>query len=157
MNAYIKYLLYVLKHKWFVFIECCRLGIPWLGVVHDLSRFSPDEWKHRAMYNFGGKSPRDKTGHPSAVGSENYYLSLHRHFQRNKHHWQWWVWQRDDGSTKLFPMSDRFRREMLADMRGAGRAQTRKNTVLSYYHANKEKTILHPETRTWLETRIGYK
>lgn len=152
---HLRYLRYVVRHKWFVFLECLKLGMLWLGITHDLSRFLPDEWKERARYNFGGKSPRDATGHPTAVGSEEYHLALHMHFQRNKHHWQWWIWNRDDGTIKVFPMSDRHRHEMLADMRGAGRAQDKPNTFASYYKANRNKMILHPETREWLEKQIN--
>ena len=39
----LKYLKYVIKHKWYTFVECCRLGIPWLGIIHDLSKFLPSE------------------------------------------------------------------------------------------------------------------
>ena len=50
---YWKYLKAVLKHKWFVFIECRKLGIPWLGVIHDLSKFLPSEFIPYARYFYG--------------------------------------------------------------------------------------------------------
>ena len=34
----------VSRHKWLVFEACARCGIPWRGLVHDTSKFSPDEF-----------------------------------------------------------------------------------------------------------------
>lgn len=31
MKPHLQYLWYVLRHKWFVFVECCSLGIPLQG------------------------------------------------------------------------------------------------------------------------------
>lgn len=36
-----KYLSYIIRHKWFVFIAACKLGIPWRGITHDLSKLMP--------------------------------------------------------------------------------------------------------------------
>lgn len=33
MKTHLRYLWYVLRHKWFVFVECVRLGIPY-GTHH---------------------------------------------------------------------------------------------------------------------------
>lgn len=154
MNKHLSYLKYVLKHKWYTLIECIKLGITWRGIVHDLSRFRRDEWTARATYLFGGESPRDATGYPSGKSSSDAYkVSIHGHHQRNPHHWQWWVWNRDDGSKTVLPMSSVYRREMLADMRGAGRAQG-KPDITAYYQANKDKMQLHSKTREWLELHL---
>ena len=45
-------------------------------------------------------------------------------------------------------------KEMLADWRGAGRAQG-KPDVRGWYEANKDKMDLHPHTRRWLELQLG--
>ena len=48
----------VLTHKWYVFIYCCKLGIPWQGIKHDLSKFSWTEFSESVKYYQGGeKSP----------------------------------------------------------------------------------------------------
>ena len=36
-----KHLHTVNKHKWLVFKFACKVGIPWRGLVHDLSKYSP--------------------------------------------------------------------------------------------------------------------
>ena len=52
-------------------------------------------------------------------------------------------------------MPDKYRREMLADWMGAGRALGKPNT-LEWYTANQGKITLHPETRQWIEEQLGY-
>lgn len=52
------------------------------------------------------------------------------------------------------PMPDVYRREMLADWIGAGKAQGKTNTQ-KWYEANKNKIMLHPETREWIEEQLA--
>lgn len=67
MKRHLKYLSYVLRHKWFVFLAACKLGIPWLGIIHDLSKFRLSEWLPyaRHFHNPDGshKEVRGKTGY----------------------------------------------------------------------------------------------
>lgn len=53
------------------------------------------------------------------------------------------------------PMPDVYRREMLADWRGAGMAITGKDKTAEWYCKNRDKMKLHPETRKWIEDRLG--
>ena len=108
MNRYIVYIWYVVKHKWFVFLECCKLGIPWRGVLHDMSKFLPSEFipYARFFYNPDGSSKqiRDKTGYykPNNTGDAEFDLAWFYHKSRNKHHWQYWIlpWDADDSHNK---------------------------------------------------------
>jgi len=86
VNMYAKYLWAVLRHKWFVFLECCKLGIPWRGIVHDLSKFLPSEFGPYAYY-FYGPYPRDDEYKPKYV-VEAFNRAWLNHQHRNKHHWQ---------------------------------------------------------------------
>lgn len=56
-------------------------------------------------------------------------------------------------ALKVLPMPDCYRREMLADWRGAGRAQGTPD-VRAWYRANQHKMRLHPETRAWIENEL---
>lgn len=156
---YVKYFHYVIRHKWFVFLAAWRLGVPWLGVVHDLSKFDPREWLPYARYFYGPKAPqrRDSTGYYKAAetGDDAFDFAWLLHQKRNKHHWQWWTLPLDDGGTKTLAMPDRYRREMLADWRGAGRAQGYGDNTPQWYETNKAKMQLHPETRAWIEQQLG--
>ena len=152
---YRKYLWAVLRHKWFVFLECRKLGIPWLGIIHDLSKFLPSEFGPYARY-FYGPYPRDDEHKPVSVVTGFNVAWLH-HQHRNRHHWQRWLLTMDSarGSDKIvpFPMPDRYRKEMLADWRGAGRAYGNSNTA-EWYRENRDQIQLDAETRYWLEKRL---
>lgn len=159
MKAHLSYLRYVLCHKWFVFIECCKLGIPFLGLIHDWSKFLPSEWFSyvHTFYNSDGskRDIRDKDGNydPANINDQFDYAWLH-HQHCNKHHWQYWMLVQDEDEDKLLPMLDKYRREMLADWRGAGRVITGKRETLKWYQKSKEKMQLHPETRQWIERQL---
>lgn len=55
INAFFGHLKTVLIHKYWVFIYCCKLGIPWQGITHDLSKFSWTEFSESVKYYQGGK------------------------------------------------------------------------------------------------------
>lgn len=143
---YLKFLWSLLCHKLFVFVECCRLGIPWLGVVHDWSKFLPSEFIPYGKH-FGVGSPVDR---PHDISMDYAWLH-HQHF--NKHHPQYWISKTNGKPDVVLPMPDRYRREMLADWRGAGRAYGNPDTK-AWYEKNKDNIILHPETRAWVESEL---
>lgn len=66
MRSYLLYLRQVLRHKWYVFWECCKLGIPLLGIVHDSSKFLPSEFFPYARWFYG---PHIKV----TIGSPNHF------------------------------------------------------------------------------------
>lgn len=140
--ATFKYLHYLFRHKWFVFVECRKYGLVWRGIVHDWSKFLPDEF-FRYVKHFYGKEKEP---------SEFKYAFL-KHQNRHQHHWQWWV-SFQDGKPKALPMSEAARIEMLCDWRGAGKAQGHPHSVREWYAANKGKMILHDETRAWVEKNL---
>ncbi|MCI0728857.1 MAG: DUF5662 family protein [Chloroflexi bacterium] len=162
MRDHIAYLRYVLRHKWFVFWECQKLRVPLLqAILHDWHKFLPDEWFPYAHYFYRPdgtpRQHRDGTGYykPTDTGDHDFDYAWLLHQKRGKHHWQWWVLPEDNGGLKVLPIPDRYRREMLADWRGAGRAQGTPDT-LAWYVKNKEKMQLHPTTRAWVEEQLGY-
>lgn len=79
----IKHFTLVHKHRMAVMHHCRMAGIPWQGLVHDLSKFSPSEFIPGVKYYLGNKSPnvreREIWGYSSAW--------LH-HKGRNKHHFE---------------------------------------------------------------------
>ena len=164
MTAYLKYLSYVLRHKWFVFIECCKLGIPWQGIIHDISKFLPGEFIPYARY-FYGKWMKEAEWHgdvrnyvPWKYTEMGVKAALDKawllHQKRNPHHWQFWILKYDSDGIKILAMPDKYRKEMLADWIGAGKAQGKPDTK-AWYEANKDKMQFHPETRKWIETMLG--
>lgn len=156
---YIKYLSYVIRHKYYVCIECFKVGLYWRGVMHDMSKFLPSEFIPYANF-FYKKQPRDKTGYykPTDTGDAAFDFAWLLHQKRNRHHWQWWMLPEDNGGTKVVKMTDEYLTEMICDWIGAGKAQghfSPKNDPMletrNWWNANNSKMTFHPETRALLE------
>jgi hypothetical protein len=145
---YLKYLHKLLTHKWYVFLECVKLGMPIVGLIHDWSKFLPDEYIPYARTFCGKESADYKT-----VGGE-FDAAWLKHQRRNPHHWQYWVLIQDEDEDKVLPMPERYRKEMLADWHGAGRSYGEPDTR-KWYLANREKMQLHRETQRWIEQQLG--
>jgi len=147
--------MYLFGHKWYVFLECRAAGIGWLGIIHDLSKFLPDEFIPYVRHDWDGE--KDDVGYckPADTGDEAFDYAWLLHQKRNKHHWQWWVLPEDDGGTKVLEMPSKYRREMLCDWRGAGRAQGYGDNTKEWYQKNRDRMRLHPRTREWIEERLG--
>lgn len=186
MSQYRSYLLYlrqVLRHKWYVFWECCRLGIPLLGITHDLSKFLPSEFLPCARWFYSSRIKVTAPNNHLKCGDvvegcnadyivvkegptfemlpketrDDFDVAWLHHQKRNRHHWQYWHLYQDEDPDKILPMPDKYRREMLADWRGAGRAYAGKDNTLEWYTGRREKMkqILYPDTREWIEQQLG--
>ena len=46
----LKHFCLITHHKWVVFKLCCKIGEPWRGLVHDLSKYSPTEFFESVKY-----------------------------------------------------------------------------------------------------------
>ena len=150
-----RFLRYLLEHKRLVFLEACKLGIPWRGLTHDLSKFSPAEWGPRtaALLNRSLDYQDESGWYLAANVPDELAASWNCHYRRNRHHWQCWVVMLDCRVYKVLPMPDEYRREMLADWRAVARMPGRQ-AVLPWYRENAGRMLLHPETRAWLEAQI---
>ena len=83
-KKFIGHLKVVCKHRFKVFCLCVRAGIIWRGLVHDLSKFSPNEFIESVRYFSGDKSPI------SNCKKENGYSKAWLHHKgRNKHHYEY--------------------------------------------------------------------
>lgn len=150
MRRHWQYLKYVLRHKWYVFLAGLKIGVPiFILIFHDWDKFMPDEWfpYARTFYKPNG----EKQYKPDGTGFDVAWL---KHQNRNKHHWQYWMITWDKGNTECLPMPDVYRREMLADWLGAGKAITGKDNLEDWYWANRDNIKVHPETRLWLESQM---
>ena len=131
-----------------VFRFCCRVGIPWQGLVHDLSKFTPTEFIPSVRYYQGTSSP---------IGAERrangYSIAWLHHKSQNKHHWEYWVEFRDDGSEYYVKMPMNYLKEMLCDWLAAGKTYNRNtwqpNYPLIYFTKHEKYYKLHPETKAF--------
>lgn len=135
------------KHRWYVFKLSVRAGIPWRGLLHDLSKYSPTEFWESAKYYTGDYSPiveaRKDIGYSKAW--------LH-HKGRNKHHTEYWY---DPKSPNPYPMIPyRYVAEMVCDKMAAGLAYEGKNwkrsTQMEYWEKNKDKELANEKIKEML-------
>ena len=108
----------IMTHKYYVFVECMEYGLIWQGLVHDLSKFRPSEFRLGQFYA-SNQSPinleKQKCG---------YSISWIEHTNRNKHHWEYWV---DRTNGKIAPIPEKYVKEMVCDTIAASRAYTGKD------------------------------
>lgn len=151
MNKHLKYLSYVLRHKWYVLVECWKYGLYWQGISHDMSKFLPREWFPYVERFYGSnETVRDKTGYYDPTINEEFAKAWFWHQKCNKHHWQYWIQPKDNGELKCMEIPFKYCLEMVCDWAGAGRAQGFSEPV-SWYRANKDKLILHENSRLLIE------
>lgn len=148
MNKHLKYLNYLIRHKYFVFVAGLQLKVSlWRLIIHDWSKFLPCEWIPYVANFYGDRVDKEKYG----ISFD--YSWLH-HIHWNKHHFQHWTLIEDSGAIKPLRMPEKYVREMASDWLGAGRAITGKWEAWDYYQKNKDNTLLHPETRKLFESLL---
>lgn len=150
VNVY-KHLKTVLKHKKLVFENCCRAGLYWQGIVHDLSKFSPEEFLVSCRLYQGTRSPNE------AEREEKGYSSAWMHHKgRNKHHFEYWT-DYDPVSKKMSPvlMPVKYVCEMFCDRVAASKVYMGENytdrSPLDYFYRGSARRIIHPDTSDLLE------
>lgn len=153
-----KYFKYVVKHKYYVALECFKHGLYWRGLIHDIDKFYPNRWFPYVNYTFSEHYKRDKTGYyvPAISKDENFVKAWFLHQKYSEHHWQWWILPYEEGKTKVLPMTPKAKLEMVCDWCGASRAQKNggwnsERGVKAWYKANKDRMTFHPQTREWIE------
>jgi len=161
MKKHFKYFSYVIRHKWFVMIECFKMGLIWRGLVHDWSKFLPGEWLAYANHFYGPGSEerkkekeKNKAYKPYNTDDQKFDFFWLLHQKRNDHHWQWWVLPEDDGGVYALPMKEKAIIEMICDWRGAGRAQGYKDNTPEWYAKNKKNQKMHHLSRRILEWKL---
>lgn len=140
-----RYMMYVLRHKYFVFVGGRRLGVPIMQLVlHDWTKFLLIEW---FAYVARMKDGRNSTWERAADTPE-YARAWRHHWAANPHHWVHWVI-----NDVALPMPEKYILEMIADWFGAGMAQ-HKPDIAGWYATNGWRMNLHPTTRMIVESRL---
>ena len=153
---YFKYLKYVLKHKWYVMLECFKIGLIGHGIRHDLSKFYPEEFIPYANFFGKIKQRRRKGGYykPVDTGNKSFDYAWLLHQSRNRHHWQWWVVPE---AGVLYPkaINKSNLKEMVCDWIGASKAQGHGISIVQWWKDNNSKMTFHLNTRKKLEKIIN--
>lgn len=144
----IKHFNLITHHKWVVFKLCCKVGEPWRGLVHDLSKYSPTEFLESVKYYVGTYSPITE-----AKRDKGYSEAWLHHRGRNKHHTQYWVDHDAPNATPVIPY--KYAAEMICDKLAAGIIYEGKNWTkefeLSYWEEReKNKLEMNPKIRDFI-------
>lgn len=161
MTAHLRYLRYVLRHKWFVFRAGLRYRVPLHQLlVHDWTKFLPSEWTPYVDQFYRADAPKLRSGyyHSPEMGKVAFNSAWLHHCMGNKHHWQRYAMVSEAGvkDPVVIPMPERFIREMVADWSGAGMAQGFGSDPLPWYTKNRHRMSVHPQTRERLDVLVGY-
>lgn len=146
----------ITKHKWLVMKSCFAVGLFRQGLLHDLSKYSWEEFATGVKYYQGTRSPnaaeKDVKGYSAAW--------LH-HKGRNKHHFEYWI--------DFAPKSDPARRwqlvgnrmplcylvEMVLDRIAASKVYKGEEytdaSAWEYYCRGRDYLMMHPQTKRQLE------
>lgn len=161
---YLKYLSYIVRHKWFVGVAGRKIGLSWWQcITHDLSKMRPSEFFPYCDYFYGGPWATATEAHRASQlcgvalktqhkVDEAFDKAWLKHQHRNPHHYQHWVLREDSGTQKILNMPYRYIKEMVADWMGAGRAITGKWDIEEWYEKNADKMELGSWTRAIVES-----
>lgn len=142
----------VLHHKRLVMQGCFRVGLYWQGLTHDLSKFSPTEFRVGAKYYLGDRSPNSAERQDKGCST-----AWMHHKGRNKHHYEYWTdLNMQTGRYESVPMPRKYLAEMIMDRRAAcmtyqGSAYT-DASPWEYFDRSKERSLMHPE----LEKQLSF-
>ena len=141
----------ILNHKRIVSEHCKKAGIPIQGLLHDLSKFSPDEFKYGILYFRGDRSPNE--GEREAYGYSKAWM---HHKGRNKHHFEYWT-DYNIEANKVMPvkMPLKYVVEMFCDRVAAGKVYLKEKytdrSPYEYFDRGRARRTIHPETSDFLE------
>ena len=155
MINYFKYLHYINTHRFIVFLLCCKAGIPFQGLTHDLSSYSPTEFFEGLKYYKSKRSNPFK----NSQKENGYSLAWLHHKGRNKHHWEYWY---DFTSTGYGPleMPLEYVCEMICDRVSACRTYLKEDykddSALIYFTSRLSGTPMHPKTEKLIHKLLSY-
>lgn len=144
----------ITHHKILVAKGCFRIGLYRQGILHDLSKYSPTEFRVGAEYYQGTRSPNN--AEREEIG---YSTAWMHHKGRNKHHYEYWQDYSDEPGKKGWmvpvPMPDRYLAEMIMDRIAASKVYKGKNYTdaapLEYYLQGTRHDLIYPKTAGELE------
>lgn len=146
MNNLFKHLKTIRTHRKYVRKMCFKMGIPWQGLVHDLSKYSLAELSI-CKYWTGTGSP-----HQAARQVLGYSPSWIHHYHKNKHHHMYWLDTDEYDNMIPIKMPYKYVIESICDMVGASKAYNKNNwepKMVWDYWVNKCRDYrpMHPEAK----------
>ena len=151
MSHPVKHFITITKHRHLVMKHCFKAGIPFQGLTHDLSKYSPTEFILGAKYYLGTKSPNE-----AERNDKGYSSAWLHHKGRNRHHYEYWM-DYNVQTKRMEPveMPMKYFKEMFCDRVAASKIYQGKNYTdahpLEYFSRAKDRIIIHPKTAALLE------
>jgi len=153
MNNFFKHLHVVNKHRFLVCVFSFKLGIPWRGLIHDLSKYSPKEFWPSVKYFDGHKSPLIN----ERLDNDMYSSVFTHHTRKNKHHYEYWMDQYG-GDLVLTKMPYKYALEHVADVISASKTYNGKNFTkdkpLEYFELSSPHYFMHSMTVEFVKTLL---
>ncbi|MBQ6152460.1 MAG: catalase [Ruminococcus sp.] len=156
LKGAVKHFHTITRHRHEVIRNCYKAGILWQGLRHDLSKYSPTEFKNGARYYQGHRSPNDKERE-----EKGYSDAWLHHMGRNKHHFEYWKdYSPVDRLMRPVKMPTRYVAEMFCDRVAASKIYQGKNYTdhhpLTYFENGKFRRgdLIHPETSDLIESML---
>ena len=150
MNAW-KHFKTITHHRHLVCQGCFRVGLYWQGLTHDLSKYSPTEFRQGVKYFQGDRSPN-----AAERADKGYSEAWMHHKGRNRHHYEYWTDMNLTTKTyEAVPMPRKYLVEMVMDRRAACMTYQgkdyRDDSALIYFEKSQERCLMHEETRRQLQ------
>lgn len=150
MNAWYHFVT-ITRHRWLVRQGCFRVGLYWQGLTHDLSKYSPTEFRVGVKYFQGDKSPNG-----AERNDKGFSEAWMHHKGRNKHHYEYWTDMSPvTRNYDAVPMPRKYLVEMVMDRRAACMVyqgdKYSDGSALEYFMKSRERVLMHPKTRMELE------
>ena len=137
----------ITQHRWQVRQGCFKVGLIWQGLTHDLSKYSPTEFRVGAKFWTGNRSPnafeREEKG---------YSESWIHHKGRNRHHFEYWTDLSLDSLTyEPVPMPRKYLVESVMDRIAACKIYQGSNytdaSPIEYFCRSIDQGLMHEQTR----------
>ena len=151
MKYFFKHLHTVNIHRWEVFKLCCKVGIPLRGLLHDLSKYSYEEFSESVKYykiSKGTYSPL-----LACKKREGYSKAWLHHKGRNKHHFEYWYDYAAPTPAPIIPF--KYMLEMICDRIAASKIYNRGHyndkCALDYFYKEQDKLIINIHMKEFLE------
>ena len=155
-NAW-KHLKTINRHKKAVMQNCFKMGLYRQGLLHDLTKYAPVEFRTGARYYQGDRSPNNKEREEIGLS----YSWLH-HKGKNKHHFEYWIDYGVNCDTIIcgVRMPKKYVAEMVADRVGAskvylGPAYSPVSPYIYFSRSRERLWFVHEEVKDQLQYLLG--
>ena len=146
----------ITEHRNLVCRYCFRVGLYRQGLLHDLSKYSLEEFWRGAKYYQGYRSPNDAERVETGMS-----LAWLHHKGRNKHHFEYWTdYSPIDKIVRPVEMPLRYVVEMFCDRVAASKIYMGKDytdrSPLEYFLRAKHRRVdrIHPKTSDLIESML---